>query len=66
MSMRASKGSSFSRAGALALLALVLLAAPGRAGGALPVTPLPLLDGGTLDFQSLKGKVVVVRFLASW
>jgi hypothetical protein len=33
---------------------------------ALPVTPLPLFEGGALNLQSFKGKVVVIRFLASW
>ncbi|HEU5394601.1 MAG TPA: hypothetical protein VFV36_07330 [Candidatus Methylomirabilis sp.] len=64
--MRISKLSPFYWAGIAALLALGLLAAPAGAGGALPTRPLALLDGGTLDFQSLKGKVVVIRFLASW
>ncbi|MFQ5520418.1 MAG: hypothetical protein ACE5FK_03370 [Candidatus Methylomirabilia bacterium] len=36
------------------------------AAGILPATPLPLVDGGTLNLQSLKGQVVVIRFLASW
>lgn len=63
--MRISKRSPFTWAGIAALLALGL-AAPAGAGGALPTRPLALLDGGTLDFQSLKGKVVVIRFLASW
>ena len=33
---------------------------------ALPSTPLPLLTGGTLNLQDLKGQVGVIRFLASW
>lgn len=36
------------------------------AGTALPSAPLPLFNGGTLNLQSLEGKVVVIRFLASW
>jgi hypothetical protein len=34
--------------------------------GALPSTPLPLLTGGSLNLQNLKGQVAVIRFLASW
>lgn len=37
-----------------------------RAEQSLPSTPLSLLDGGTLNLQSFKGSVLVVRFLASW
>ena len=33
---------------------------------ALPSTPLPLLTGGSLNLQDLKGQVGVIRFLASW
>jgi hypothetical protein len=33
---------------------------------ALPATPLPLFEGGSLNLQTFKGKVVVIRFLASW
>lgn len=66
MRSRYRKPSCSWRAGVLVLLALVLLAGPEGAGGALPATPLALLDGGTLDFQTLKGQVVVILFLASW
>jgi len=37
-----------------------------RAEQSLPSTPLSLIDGGTLNLQSFKGSVVVIRFLASW
>jgi hypothetical protein len=33
---------------------------------ALPATPLPLFEGGSLHLQNFTGKVVVIRFLASW
>jgi hypothetical protein len=32
----------------------------------LPSATLPLLSGGSLSLQDLKGQVVVIRFLASW
>lgn len=32
----------------------------------LPSATLPLLSGGSLNLQDLKGRVVVIRFLASW
>lgn len=48
-----------------AFLALALVV-PAGAGAALPSTPLPLLDGGTLNLRSLEGQVVVIRLLASW
>lgn len=51
---------------ALAILLMVVLVAPARAEQSLPSTPLGLLEGGTLNLQSLKGRVVVIRFLASW
>jgi hypothetical protein len=50
----------------LAILLLWAIISPTRAEQALPATPLPLFEGGSLNLQSLKGKVVVVRFLASW
>ena len=48
---------------------LALLCAFGaavHAEQALPSAPLPLLDGGSLNIQDLRGQVVVIRFLASW
>ncbi len=51
---------------ALAILLMVVLVAPARAEQSLPSAPLGLLEGGTLNLQSLKGRVVVRRFLASW
>ena len=48
------------------LLAWSCLVIPAQAGQSLPSTPLSLLDGGTLNLQSFKGSVVVIRFLASW
>ena len=52
---------------ALALLLLTLFdLVPARPEDSLPATLLSLLDGGTLNLQSLKGKVLVIRFLGSW
>lgn len=48
------------------LLAVCSLALPVQAGQPLPSTPLSLVEGGSLDLKSLKGQVVVIRFLASW
>ena len=45
---------------------LVVLAATARASDALPSTPLTLFDGGTLSLRSLAGRVIVIRFAASW
>ena len=45
---------------------LVLLLAAIAEGESLPSAPLSLLEGGTLQLQSLVGQVVVIRFLASW
>ncbi len=45
---------------------LVVFAATARASDALPSTPLTLFDGGTLQLQSLAGRVIVIRFAASW
>ena len=55
----------------VALLGLTLLEAgcqhPERLERERPSShPLRLFDGGTLDLQTLKGQVVVVRFLGSW
>ena len=36
------------------------------AQNSLPSATLPLLAGGSLNLQDLKGQVVVIRFLASW
>lgn len=52
--------------GLVILWAGVFLVLPAPAGQSLPATPLPLLEGGTLNLQSLEGSVVVIRFLASW
>lgn len=51
---------------ALAILSILFLVVPARAELSLPSTPLSLLAGGTLNLQSLKGSVAVIRFLASW
>jgi hypothetical protein len=50
----------------LGILLLWMIILPTMAEQALPVTPLPLFEGGALNLQSFKGKVVVIRFLASW
>jgi hypothetical protein len=50
----------------LGILLLWVAIIPTMAEQALPTTPLPLFGGGLLDPQSLKGQVVVIRFLASW
>ena len=50
----------------LAILLLWVIILPTMAEQALPVTPLPLFEGGSLNLQNLTGKVVVIRFLASW
>ena len=60
------KRGRFSLLSALAILLMVVLVAPARAEQSLPSTPLALLEGGTSNLQSLKGRVVVIRFLASW
>jgi hypothetical protein len=49
--------------GILLLWAIIL---PTMAEQALPATPLPLFEGGSLNLQNFTGKVVVIRFLASW
>jgi len=61
---------------AAARLALFLFAGTGllpfafapqaHSAGALPPTPLTLFDGGTLSLRSLAGRVIVIRFAASW
>ena len=48
------------------LLAGSSLVFPAQAGQSLPSTPLSLLEGGSMNLQSLGGNVVVIRFLASW
>jgi hypothetical protein len=45
---------------------LGVFAATARASDALPSTPLALFDGGTLQLRSLAGRVIVIRFAASW
>ena len=50
----------------LAILLLWAIILPTMAEQALPATPLPLFEGGSLNLQNLTGKVVVIRFLASW
>jgi hypothetical protein len=52
--------------GGLAVVVALAALAPAARAAAWPATPLPLLDGGTLDLRSLQGQVVVIRFLASW
>ncbi|HLC40895.1 MAG TPA: hypothetical protein VJO34_04630 [Methylomirabilota bacterium] len=46
--------------------ALLLCTAVVASYAELPSTPLPLLEGGSLNLQEFKGQVVVIRFLASW
>jgi peroxiredoxin len=38
----------------------------GRTGDMLPEISLPLLDGGDLDFSSLRGKKLLLFFWGSW
>ncbi len=45
---------------------LFVFAAAVHAAEALPPTPLTLFDGGTLQLRSLAGRVIVIRFAASW
>ena len=60
------RGPSVVLTGVIGILLMLSLVVATDAGTALPSTPLPLLDGGTLNLRSLEGKVVVVRLLASW
>jgi hypothetical protein len=48
------------------VILLSMLVVSADAAGALPAIPLRLFTGGTLDLQSLAGRVVVLRFAASW
>lgn len=41
-------------------------AARGRVGQELPDITLPRLDGGELDFNSLRGKKLLLFFWGSW
>jgi hypothetical protein len=50
----------------LGILLLWVLILPTMAEQVLPATPLPRFEGGSLNLQDLTGKVVVIRFLASW
>jgi hypothetical protein len=50
----------------LGILLLWVIILPTMAEQALPVTPLPLFEGGSLNLRSFKGRVVVIRSLASW
>jgi hypothetical protein len=50
----------------LGILLLWVIILPTMAEQVLPATPLPLFECGSLNLQSFKGKVVVIRFLASW
>jgi len=47
------------------LLAMPAYAA-GSAGWKAPAFTLKLFSGGQLDSRTLTGKIIVVRFLASW
>ena len=59
----AGRVSRFLTAGTLWLLAF---AASAHAADVLPPTPLTLFDGRTLQLRSLAGRVIVIRFAASW
>jgi len=50
----------------LGILLLWVIILPTMAEQALPVTPLPLFEGGSLNLQDFTGQVVVIHFLASW
>ena len=50
----------------LGILLLWVIILPTMAEQALPATPLPLFEGDSLHLQNFTGKVVVIRFLASW
>ncbi|HEX9870143.1 MAG TPA: hypothetical protein VGC99_16430 [Candidatus Tectomicrobia bacterium] len=50
----------------LGILLLWVIIIPTMAEQALPATPLPLFEGSSLNLQNFTGKVVVIRFLASW
>ncbi|MBS1106771.1 MAG: alkyl hydroperoxide reductase/Thiol specific antioxidant/Mal allergen [Deltaproteobacteria bacterium] len=61
--------------GLAAAVAAVVLAAllvsepspdPIRAGEPAPVFALPLLDGGTVELASLRGRIVLLNFWATW
>jgi len=39
---------------------------PIRAGEPAPVFALPLLDGGTVELASLRGRIVLLKLLATW
>jgi peroxiredoxin len=45
---------------------MTVITKPGRAGATLPAFTLPLLDGGALDFSTLRGKRAVLFFWGSW
>jgi len=51
---------------AAALLAAPAAAAPGKVGDAAPAFSLTRLDGKHVTLRSLKGKVVVIDFWATW
>lgn len=74
MCKRIGRRSALKRMAAVSATALALVvsstAAAGElkawVGGGTPALDLPLLDGGRVELSSLKGKVVLVNFWATW
>lgn len=67
-----SRGLAVGLAAAVAAVALAALLVsepspdPIRAGQPAPVFALPLLDGGSVDLASLRGRIVLLNFWATW